>query len=261
GFEGASNPAFFDHNTITYNTIARVVARIDSVEEVWNILEDMKSVGHELDIDTYEKISRQFRQSRMVEDSVKLYELMIDSSYKPSVQDCKYESTGHTLSKAIYDSIHRSLTSLRNFNEAENIVHTTRSAGYEPHNITYSQLLFGLCKTRRLEEACKVMEEMESCGCIPDIKTWTILIKRHCDAKEVDKALLCLSKMVEKGCDADSDLLDVLVDGFLCQKTVEGAYKLLVGDMQQKLESIVDLAEHAPLPLIFWITCSNFFGT
>ncbi|KAL1294147.1 hypothetical protein HN51_054821 [Arachis hypogaea] len=250
-FHWAGKQFGFEHNTITYNAIARVLARTDSVEEFWNILEEMKSVGHELDIDTYVKISRQFRKSRMVENSVKLYELMMDSSYKPSVQDCvillksisecdfpdlnlvfrvakKYESTGHTLSKAIYDSIHRSLTSLGKFSEAEKIVHTMRNAGYEPDNITYSQLVFGLCKTRRLEEACKVLDEMESCGCIPDIKTWTILIKGHCDAKEVDKALLCFSKMVKKGCDVDADLLDFLVDGFLGQERVEGAYKLLV---------------------------------
>ncbi|MED6218184.1 hypothetical protein PIB30_024509 [Stylosanthes scabra] len=250
-FHWAGKQSGFEHNTITYNAIARVLARTDSIGEFWSILEEMKSVGHEVDIDTYVKISRQFRKSRMMEDSVKLYELMMDSSYKPSDQDCvillksisecdlpdlnlvyrvakKYESTGHTLSKAIYDSIHRSLTSSGKFNEAEKIVQTMRNAGYEPDNITYSQLVFGLCKARRLEEACNVLEEMESSGCIPDIKTWTILIKGHCDAKEIDKALLYFAKMAEKGCDADADLLDVLVDGFLGQNRVDGAYKLLV---------------------------------
>ncbi|KAK7291601.1 hypothetical protein RIF29_06875 [Crotalaria pallida] len=241
----------YEHNTVTYNAIARVLAREESVEEFWRILDEMKSVGHELDIDTYIKISRQLQKNRMMEDAVKLYELMMDSSYKPSTQDCsillksisasnapnldlvfrvakKYESTGHTLSKAIYHGIHRSLTSVGKFDEAENIVKTMRNAGFEPDNITYSQVVFGLCKLRRFEEACKVLEEMESVGCIPDIKTWTILIQGHCIANEVDQALLCFAKMFEKGCDADADLLDVLLDGFLNQKRIDGAYKLLV---------------------------------
>ncbi|XP_061364880.1 pentatricopeptide repeat-containing protein At3g48250, chloroplastic-like [Gastrolobium bilobum] len=250
-FHWVGKQSGYEHSTVTYNAIARVLARTDSIDEFWSILEEMNRVGHELDIDTYIKISRQLQKSKMMEDAVKLYELMMDGSYKPSVQDCsiilnrisasdkpnldlvfrvakKYESTGHTLSKAIYDGIHRSLTSAGKFEEAENIVKTMRNAGYEPDNITYSQVVFGLCKRRRFEEACKVLEEMESCGCIPDIKTWTILIQGHCDANEVDEALLCFAKMIEKGCDADADLLNVLVDGFLGQNRIDGAYKLLV---------------------------------
>ncbi|RDX86720.1 Pentatricopeptide repeat-containing protein, chloroplastic, partial [Mucuna pruriens] len=241
----------YEHNTVTYNAIARVLARTDSIEEFWSVIEEMKSVGHELDIDTYIKISRMLQKNRMMEDAVKLYELMMDGSYKPSVEDCslllksisasdepsldlvfrvstKYESTGHTLSKAIYDGIHRSLTSSGKLDEAENVVNVMRNAGYEPDNITYSQVIFGFCKMKRLEEACKVLEEMESCGCIPDIKTWTILIQGHCVVNEVDQALLCLYRMIEKGCNADATILGVLIDSFLSQKRIEDAYKLLV---------------------------------
>lgn len=250
-FHWVGSHSHYQHNTVTYNAIARVIARDDSIEEFWSIVEEMKKVGHEMDIDTYVKVSRNFLKNKMVEDAVKLYELMMDGAYKPSTQDCsillkcisgsdspnldlvnrvvkKYESTGHTLSKAIYDGIHRSLTSAGKFDEAEKIVKGMRNAGYEPDNITYSQVVFGLCKVRRFEEACKVLDEMESCGCIPDIKTWTILIQGHCAANEVDKALLCFAKMIEKGCEADADLLDVLVDGFLNQKKIDGAYNLLV---------------------------------
>ncbi|KAE9610097.1 hypothetical protein Lal_00006794 [Lupinus albus] len=250
-FRWVGKQSGYENNTVTYNAIARVLAREESIEEFWNIIEEIKSVGHELDIDTYIKVSRQLQKNKLMEDAVKLYELMMDSSYKPSIQDCsmllksislgdkpnldlvfrvakKYESTGHTLSKAIYDGIHRSLTSVGKFDEAENIVRTMRNAGFEPDNITYSQVVFGLCKMKRFEEACKVLEEMESSGCIPDIKTWTILIQGHCAGNEVDKALLCFAKMIEKGCDADADLLEVLLDGFLNQNRIDGAYKLLV---------------------------------
>lgn len=239
----------YGHNTITYNATLRVLARHDSVKEFWRVVEVMKEAGHDIDIDTYIKVSRQFQKSRMAEDAVKLFELMMDSPYKPSVQDCnlllrslstsdgtnmdlvyrvakKYESSGNFISKAIYDGIHRSLTTIGRFDEAQKIVKVMKTAGYEPDNITYSQLVFGLCKARRLEEAYKVLEEMEANGCIPDVKTWTILIQGHCSANEVDKALLYFSKMMERNCDADADLLDVLVKGFLNQNRVNGAYEL-----------------------------------
>ncbi|KAK9278077.1 hypothetical protein L1049_027635 [Liquidambar formosana] len=187
----------------------------------------------------------------MVEDAVKLYELMMDGPYKPSVQECnvllrtisvcgnpnvdlvfrvakKYESVEHSLSKAVYDGIHRSLTSIGRFDEAAKIMEAMKDAGFEPDNITYSQVVFGFCKARRFEEACEVLDKMEARGCVPDIKTWTILIQGHCAANEVDKAFICFAKMIEKNCDADADLLDVLINGFLSQKRIDGAYKLLV---------------------------------
>ncbi|BAT76028.1 hypothetical protein LR48_Vigan01g230900 [Vigna angularis] len=250
-FRWVGRQSGYEHNTVTYNALARVLARIDSIEKFWSVIEEMNSVGHELDIDTYLKISRMLQRHRMMEDAVKLYELMMDSSYKPSVEDCsfllksisesdkpnldlvfrvskKYESTEHTLPKAIYDGIHRSLTNSGKLDEAENIVNRMRKAGHEPDNITYGQVIVGFCKMRRLEEACKVMEEMESCGCIPDTKTWTLLVQGHCVANEVDRALLCLHKMIEKGCNLDAAVLCVLTDSFLGQKRIDDAYKLLV---------------------------------
>ncbi|GLU21537.1 hypothetical protein SLE2022_376700 [Rubroshorea leprosula] len=255
-FHWAAQCSDYDHNTITYNAVLRVLARHDSVEEFWSSFEEMNSLGYEMDMDTYIKISRQFQKSKMVEDAVKLYEFMMDGPYKPSIQDCnlllrnisgggnpdlnlvfrvtkKYEATGNLPSKPIYDGIHRSLTSLGKFDEAENILKVMKNAGFEPDNITYSQLVFGLCKAERLEKACEVLDEMEASGCIPDIKTWTILIQGHCNANAVDRALMCFAKMMEKNLDPDADLLDVLISGFLSQKRINGAYQLLVEMVKQ----------------------------
>ncbi|CAI8609855.1 unnamed protein product [Vicia faba] len=250
-FHWVGKQSGYQQNTVTYNAVARVLARTESIEEFWSVFEEMKSVGHELDLDTYIKITRQLQKNRMMEDAVKLYEHMMDSSYKPPVLDCvillksisgsdkpnmdlvfrvakKFESGGYTLSKAVYDSIHRCLTSAGRFDEAERIVETMKNAGYEPDNIMYGQIIFGLCKTRRFEEAHKVIEEMQACDCRPDIKTWTILIQGYCDAGELDNALLSLYKVMEHNGYVDADLLEVLVGGFLTQKRIDGAYKLLL---------------------------------
>lgn len=241
----------YQHSTVTYNAALRVLARPNSVAEFWSVVDEMKNVVHEVDLDTYIKVSRQFQKSRMMIEAVKLYEFMMDGPFKPSIQDCslllrslsagpnpdldlvfrvfrKYESTGNSLSKAVYDGIHRSLTSVGRFDEAEEIMKAMRTAGYEPDNITYSQLVFGLCKAKRLEEASEVLVQMEAQGCFPDIKTWTILIQGHCKNNELDKAFACLANMLEKGFDIDSDLLDVLVDGFVSQNRIEGACTFLM---------------------------------
>lgn len=240
----------FQHSTVTYNGILRVLCREESIEEFWGVVKEMMSLGFEIDLDTYIKISRHFQKIKMLKDAVELYELMMDGQFKPSLGECnillrsiaqsyssdldllfrvveKFEAAGHSRSKIIYDVIHRCLTNLGRFEEAEKITEAMRDAGFEPDNITYSQLIYGLCKVRRLEEASKVIDVMEECGCIPDIKTWTVLIQGHCFAGEVDKALFCFAKMMEKNVDTDADLLDVLLNGFLSQRRVFGAYQLL----------------------------------
>ncbi|KAH6832308.1 Pentatricopeptide repeat superfamily protein [Perilla frutescens var. hirtella] len=255
-FKWAERSLGFKHNAVTYNGMLRVLCWEESISQFWEVLDLMKGAVFELDIDTYIKVSRQLQKNKMLGDAVKLYEHMMDSSFKPSDSECnlllraiatcnapdldlvyrvvnKYEACGHSFSKHIYDGIHRSLTSLGKFDEAEKIVEKMMNAGYEPDNITYSQLVFGLCKATRFDEAAEVLDMMEKRSCKPDIKTWTILIKGHCAANEVGKALHCFTRMTEKGFDADADLLDVLIGGFVSQSHTVGAYKLLVELVQR----------------------------
>ncbi|KAK4767264.1 hypothetical protein SAY86_015014 [Trapa natans] len=239
----------FAHSTVTYNAAARVLARDDSIEEFWSIIEEMKGLNYDLDADTYTKIMRQFQKSNMMHDAVKLYEFMMDGLYQPSVQECslllrslagkaadtelafrvlrKFESTGQSLPKVIYDGVLRCITAVGKLDLAEDMMESMRNSGHTPDNVTYSQFVFGLCKVGRLDEACNLLEKMEEEGCTPDIKTWTILMQGHCDANDVDKAFLIFAKMLEKNVDVDADVLDVLVNGFISQDKVEGAYKLL----------------------------------
>lgn len=240
----------YKHSTVTYNAALRILARPSSVAEFWSVVDEMKEAGHEVDFDTYIKVSRQFQMSRMMIEAVKLYEFMTDGPFKPSVEDCslllkslsagpspdldlvyrvsrKYESTGKPLSKAVYDGIHRYLTSVARFDEAGDTMKAMRDAGYQPDNITYSQLVFGLCKARRLEEACGVLDQMEADGLFPDVKTWTVLIQGYFKNNEVDKAFAFFENMLEKGLVIDSGLLDVMVGMFLSQNRIEEACKFL----------------------------------
>ncbi|KAL8226008.1 hypothetical protein R6Q57_018565 [Mikania cordata] len=249
-FRWVSKDFNFEHNTVTYNGILRILGQEDSIQDFWNVFDEMKSNGYEMDLDTYLKITRFFQKRKMLKEAVELYEHMMDSPYKPSVADCgvllrtiagpnspnldlvfrvvkKFESKGNTLSKSVYDGIHRSLTSVGQFEEAEKMMSAMKDAGYAPDNITYSQLIFGLCKARRLVEALEVIDVMEQNGCIPDIKTWTILIQGHCAANDLDKACILLANMIEKGCEADGDLLDVFINAFLGHNKTIGAFKML----------------------------------
>lgn len=247
-FTWASEIPYYKHGSIAYNAMARILGRDESIGEFWRLVKEMRC---DMDIDTYVKVTRQFLRRKMMKDAVELYEFMMDGPYKPAIQDCgmllrqislssspdldlvfrvvkKYEDSGYSLSKVIYDGIHRSLTSTAKFEEAMEIMKKMRQEGYEPDNISYSQLVYGLCKAKRLDDACRILDEMEEGGCTPDLKTWTVLIQGYCSAGEVDGALHCLSKMISKNYAVDADLLNVLIKGLCGKKRSKSAYTLMI---------------------------------
>ncbi|KAL5731848.1 hypothetical protein ACHQM5_004538 [Ranunculus cassubicifolius] len=230
------------HNAVSYNTILLILGQEKTISEFWIVVKKMKSAGCDIDIYTYVKLSRQFQKRKMMKDAVEIYELMMDTPYKPSVGECtsllreisltntedldlvfrvvnKSEAMGQTLSKAVYDEIHGSLTSAGRFDEAE--------------KVSYSQVMFGLCKEERLDEACQMLDEMESQGCISDIKTWSIVIQAHCTAGQMDRAMKLFNKMMKKNVEADANLLEVLVNGLCNERRVRRAYTL-VNEMVEK---------------------------
>ncbi|CAM0907730.1 unnamed protein product [Alopecurus aequalis] len=260
-FRWAGRQKGYAHGSVAYNAMARVLGREESVGEFWELVQEMKAGGMHLDIDTYVKLSRQFRKRHLMKEAVELYELMMDGPYKPSQSDGplllrrvalgpssdlelayrvvrKFEAVYEFKTKEVFDGIHRALTSHGRFDEAAEVMQDMRGAGYEPDNITYSQLVFGLCKANKCDKARKVFDEMEAEGCTPDLKTWTMLIKGHCVAGEVDKALQYFTEMIEKNLDADADLLDVMVKGLCNQDKVYAAHTLFV--------EMVDKAQLSP---------------
>jgi pentatricopeptide repeat protein len=241
----------YEHGSISYNAMARVLGRDESMDNLWDLVREMKQKGFDVDIDTYVKTLRHLRKRGLMKDAVELYELMMDGPYKPSMLDCpvlmreissgplpdmdlvyrvvrKYESHGHTLTKPIYDGIHRNLTSNGQFEEAEEVVKKMKIDGYQPDNITYSQLVYGLCKANRLDDARKVLDEVAESGCMPDLKTWTVLLQGQCTCGEFDRALECLADMVERNLLPDGDLLDILVKAMCQANKLDGAHALFV---------------------------------
>ncbi|KAF9599195.1 hypothetical protein IFM89_035654 [Coptis chinensis] len=78
----------YTHNAVTYNSILKVLDKQNSIKEFWDVVKELKSTGHDIDSDTYIKLTRTFQKRMMLTDAVELYELMIDGPYKPSALHC-----------------------------------------------------------------------------------------------------------------------------------------------------------------------------
>ncbi|CAO2167861.1 unnamed protein product [Urochloa humidicola] len=250
-FRWAARQQGYQHGTVAYNAMARVLGREESVPQFWDLIHEMRAAGMHVDIDTYVKLSRNFQKRHMIREAVELYEFMMDGPFKPPQKDgphiirrialapspdldlanrvvTKFVSVWDKMTKELFDGIHRVLTSNGRFDEAAELVQKMRAQGHQPDNVTYSQLVHALCKAGRLDGARKVFDEMEAEGCAPDLKTWTMLIQGHCAAGDVDRALQYLTEMIDSNLDADADLLDVMVKGLCSHEKVDAAYTLFV---------------------------------
>ncbi|KAF6137152.1 hypothetical protein GIB67_030916 [Kingdonia uniflora] len=225
----------YKHNAVTYNAIVWVFGFKLCIEEFWKLVKETKSAGYDIDMDTYAKALKVFINKKKMKDTVELYELMMDSPYKPPIEDCsyilgkislhgttdlsladrvikKFEEAGNTLSKSEYDMMHRSFSNLGKFDEANKIMETMKIAGYAPDNVTFNQIVYGLCRAGKFEEACNTLDVMETQGNVPDLKMRTTLIQGLSKTGEIDKALACLTKTQETYSDSVADLVKVLVN-------------------------------------------------
>ncbi|KAF6137147.1 hypothetical protein GIB67_030911 [Kingdonia uniflora] len=247
----------FKHSAVTYNGIVWVLGKEESIEKFWILVKEMKSLGYDIDLETYRKVAKEFfvnqlvRSNKLIKDAVDLYELMMDSPYKPPIEYCskllrkislletpdlslvdrvikKSNEARDSFSKTEYDMVHRSFINAGKFDEAEKVLETMRNAGYAPDNFTLCQIVFGLFKAGKVEEACNKFDEMEAQGCVPDLRTRATLIQGLCSAGEVDKALACLMKTQKTYSGSVSEVVKLLVDHLCPNDKADIAYAFVV---------------------------------
>ncbi|KAL5718092.1 hypothetical protein ACHQM5_011031 [Ranunculus cassubicifolius] len=241
-----------------YNGIVRVLAKEESVKEFWSMVEELKSSGYLIDIDTYIKVERQFLSSGMLKDAVQLYEQMMDGPYEPPLDNCNwllreicvrvvktYAAAGHLLSNTSYDWMYRCLNSVGNIEEAEKVLVCMKNEGFEPDSVTYGHAVFGYCRAGQLERATKVMDELESRGCISDPRTWAYLIQELCKAGELDQSIKYFMKMLQKNLEVEAEILDLLVNLLCNEGRVDNVYTLVIESVDKaKLTPLISTYKH-----------------
>ncbi|XP_058093162.1 pentatricopeptide repeat-containing protein At3g02490, mitochondrial-like isoform X2 [Magnolia sinica] len=251
-FRWAEENPSFKHNAKTYNLMASILAREDSIDDFWVIVNEMKDAGYEMEMPTYVKVSGRFFKRKMLKDAVDLYEYMMGCSDKPPAQDCMFllrkivvgenpdmdlfsrvmrvfTDRGNVLTRTIFDGVLKSLTGAGKLGECDKILKAMEDGGFVANSAVYSQVVLGLCKAGKLDEACEFLEEREAAGHDPDLKAWASLIQGFCAAGEMDKAASRFRRMVEKKGAVDAGgAFEVLVNGFCLKNREADACKLLI---------------------------------
>ncbi|CAK9134051.1 unnamed protein product [Ilex paraguariensis] len=257
-FRWIEESGLFKHNKQSYNAMALVLGREESVDKFWRVVNEMRGAGYEIKKGVYVKVLGLFLKRKMMKDAVDLYEFAMIGENKPSVHDCTYllrklvvskevdmdlftrvvrifKGSGNVMTNSTLDAVLKSLTSVGRFREFNKILKALEEGGLLPSDPLQGKIAFQLSSHGKKDEASEFMNNIEASGCSPSYKTWASLVEGHFIAGDLDEASDCFQKMVDKkGATHAGYALELLVNAYCCKNRAMVACKLLSDMVNEK---------------------------
>ncbi|KAJ7974228.1 Pentatricopeptide repeat-containing protein [Quillaja saponaria] len=231
-FRWLEETGLFKHDRSTYNSMARVLGREDSIDRFWKVVDEMRSVGYEMEVETCVKVLGRFVKRRMMDEAVDLYEFAMAGANKPSEQCCTFllrkivvinkldmslfsrvvkvfTENGNMFTNSTLDAVLKSLTSVGRFGECNKILKAMKESGFVATGHLQSKIAFGLSAAGNKEEASESNT---------DHNTWASLVEGHCLAGDLEKAYDSFLKILEiEGASSSGYPFQLLVNAY-CHK-------------------------------------------
>ncbi|KDP24341.1 hypothetical protein JCGZ_25637 [Jatropha curcas] len=220
-FKWVEENRLFKHDERSYNAMAQVLGREDCIDRFWKLVDEMRSNGYEMEVETFDKVLGRFIKRRMMKEAVDLYEFASGGANKPSVQCCTYLLkkivTGkeldmdlfsrvvkifigneNELTDSMLDAVLKSLTSVGRFRECNKVLKEMKEGGFLASANLQRKIAFGLGSDGTKHEVNEFVNHMEASGRDLDSKAWASLIQGNCVSGHLKKASVCFRNMIEK---------------------------------------------------------------
>ncbi|KAK7273227.1 hypothetical protein RIF29_14276 [Crotalaria pallida] len=220
-FRWLEESGVFKHGDSTYNAMARVLGREDTIDRFWKLVGDMKDAGWEMEVETFVKALGRFCKRKMIKDAVELYEFAMAGKNKPS-QDCctfllkkivvskeldmdlfsrvlkVYTGSGNVLTDSNVNAVLKSLTSVGRTGKWNKVLKEMEGYRFSASGNLQSKIAYRLSASGYNEEAREFVSSIEASGSNPEHKTWESLVEGYCVTGKLDKALGSFKEMIEK---------------------------------------------------------------
>ncbi|KAL1205850.1 Small ribosomal subunit protein mS81 (rPPR8) [Cardamine amara subsp. amara] len=252
-FRWIDESGLFKHDEKTYNAMAGVLGKEKFLDRFQNIVEEMRSAGYEVEIETYVRVSTRFCLTKLIKEAVDLFEIAMagSSSNKPTphcvclllkkivtakILDMDlfsravkaYTRHGNVLTDSLLKSVLKSLRSVDRVEQSNEVLKEMKKGGYVPSGDLQSLIASGLSRKGKKDEADEFVDFMEESGNNLDDKAMASLVEGYCDSGELDEALVCFEKMVGKAGVSYADYaFEKLVLAYCNRNQARDAYKLL----------------------------------
>ncbi|XWS33265.1 hypothetical protein CRYUN_Cryun22dG0066800 [Craigia yunnanensis] len=239
------------HDEHSYNAMARALGREDCIDRFWKVVDEMKSFGYEMEMETYVKVLGHFCKRKMIKEAVDLYEFAMAGSNKPSVSCCTFllrklavskqldlglvsrvvrifTESGNDLTDSMVDTVLRSLTSVGRLGECNKVLKVMEEGGFVAGGNLQSKITFRLASASKKDETAEFIDLVEASNSNLDHKAWASLIEGCCAAGDLETASAYFENMVEKeGVSHAGYAFEWLVYSYCSRKRATDACQLL----------------------------------
>ncbi|KAL3694877.1 hypothetical protein R1sor_008528 [Riccia sorocarpa] len=174
-------------NVYVYNSLMNVHA--GDTDTVWQIYEDMRRLGLEPDLTTYNIMLKSCSVSKSAERAKTLYRDIENGA----------AATGLKLDVFTYTTAIHIFGEARMWDLALKVKEDMLASRVTPNVITWTALIGACANVGMVEQAFKIFSEMLASGCLPNAQTYNMLINACCEANQHDRAFQLFKEWKETG--------------------------------------------------------------
>ncbi|KZV31610.1 pentatricopeptide repeat-containing protein mitochondrial [Dorcoceras hygrometricum] len=220
------------HSPELYNLMVDNLGKMKKFDLMWELVEEMKSLGPYVTLDTMSKVIRRLAKAGKYEDAVEAFRKMElfgverDLMSMNLLMDALVKEGSVEYAEALFSEFRELIPpNLQTYNvlihgwcksgqiaKAKNTMNEMKAFGFAPDLITYTYFIQTYCIEKDFRNVDATLEQMRKDGLSPSIVTYTIIIKALAKAKETSKAFEIYEKMKRNNCFPDAAFYGVFMN-------------------------------------------------
>ncbi|XP_073276364.1 uncharacterized protein [Primulina huaijiensis] len=220
------------HSPELYNLMVDNLGKMKKFDLMWELVEEMKSLGPYVTLDTMSKVMRRLAKAGNYEDAVEAFRKMELFGVKQDLMSMNLlmdalvkEGSVEHAEGLLLDFKELIPPNLQTYNvlihgwcksgqiaKAINTMNEMKAYGFAPDLITYTHFIATYCIEKDFRNVDATLEQMRKDGLSPSVVTYTIIIKALAKAKETNKAFEIYEKMKQNNCSPDAAFYGVFIN-------------------------------------------------
>lgn len=174
-----------------YSKMCHLLGNARRFEDLWSLLEDMKSDGRRIPPELFLGVIRSYVKANQVSDALKAFQSMESFGCKPTT--------------LVFNSVIDIFRDAGDYAQVESLFRNMQDCAYcDPDTVTYTMMIDCKGKTGQVEAAFELFQEMNRKGYIANVITYSSLINALGKAGRVAEACNLMSGMQINGCKPNS---------------------------------------------------------
>lgn len=248
------------HSPDLYNLMVDNLGKMKKFDLVWELVEEMKSLGAYVTLDTISKIMRRLAKAGKYEDAVEafrkmeLFGVQRDLTSMNLLMDALVKERSVEHAEGLFLEFMELIPpNLQTYNvlihgwcksgqiaKAKSTMNEMKAYGFSPDLITYTYFIETYCVEKDFRNVDAILEQMRKDGLSPSIVTYTIILKALAKAKETNKVFEIYEKMRRNNCSPDAAFYGVFINALSA-----------IGRLKDSIAVFEDMSKQGVVPDVY----------